>query len=79
MSTQNAIGIPNRCFHCNSQARPDQTAMTTEEPKVTEQSAAMTGNMTDSEDEDDSVESGEDEPEDPDSEFTKFKGLIWNH
>jgi TATA-binding protein-associated factor Taf7 len=54
-------------------------AMTTEEPKVTEQSAAITGNMTDSEDEDESVESGEDEPEDPDSEFTKFTRLIWNH
>lgn len=53
-------------------------AMTTEEPKVTEQTAAMTANMTDSEDEDDSVESGEDEPEDPDSEFTKIKRLIWN-
>jgi hypothetical protein len=79
MSTQNAVGIPNRYFHCNSQARPDQMAMTTEEPKVTEQSATMTGNITDSEDEDDSVESGEDEPEDPDSEFTKFKRPIWNH
>jgi hypothetical protein len=53
-------------------------AITTEEPKVTEQSAAMTGNMTDSEDEDDSMESGEDEPEDPESEFAKFKRLIWN-
>ncbi|PNF42288.1 hypothetical protein B7P43_G05535 [Cryptotermes secundus] len=48
-------------------ARPDQMTKTTEEPKVTEQSAAMTGNMTESEDEDDSVESGEDEPEDLDS------------
>lgn len=46
---------------------------------MTEQSAAMTGNMTDSEDEDDSVESGEDEPEDLESEFTEFKMLFWNH
>lgn len=51
----------------NALARPDQLTMTTEEPKVTEQSAAMTENMTDSEDDDDSVESGEDELEDPDS------------
>jgi hypothetical protein len=49
--------------------------MTTEEPKATQQSAAMTGNMTDSEGEDDSVESGEDEPEDQESEFTT--PLIW--
>jgi hypothetical protein len=53
--------------------------MATEDPKVTEQTAAMIANMTDSEDEDDSAESGEDEPEDQDSELTKFKSLIYNH
>jgi hypothetical protein len=51
------------------------TAVTTEDPKMKEQSAAITANMTDGEgssDEDGSLESGEDESEDQDSEFTTF-------
>jgi hypothetical protein len=53
--------------------------MTTEEPKITEQSA-MVINMTDSEDisdEDDSLESVEDESEETESEFTTFDGELW--
>lgn len=49
--------------------------MTTEDPKMAEKSAAMSANMTDSEgssDEEDSMEFGEDETEDPDSEFIMF-------
>jgi hypothetical protein len=49
------------------------TAMATEEPETTEQSLAMTSNMSDSDggsEEDDNSESGEDEAEDPESEFS---------
>ena len=65
---------------CNMQARPDQKMpMTTEEPKITEQSA-MVINMTDIgdiSDEDDSMESGEDESEETESEFIIFEGELW--
>lgn len=63
-------------FSLLCQARSDRmTAVTTEDPKMSEQSAALTVNMTDSESssgENDSTELGEDEIEDPDSEFIRF-------
>jgi hypothetical protein len=53
--------------------------MTTEEPKITEQSAMMITNMTDSEDisdEDDSLESGEEETEETESELVIFEDVV---
>jgi hypothetical protein len=55
-------------------------SITTEEPKITEQSTMMITNMTDGEDvsEEDSMESGEDESEDTESEFI-FDGGLWKN
>jgi len=61
------------------------TAMATEEPETTEQSLAMTSNMSDSDggsEEDDNSESGEDEAEDPESEFSNQQTdwqSLWCH
>jgi hypothetical protein len=60
------------------EARPDhKMVMTTEVPKITEQPTMMTTNMTDGEDvsEEDSMESGEEEPEETESKFI-FDGKL---
>jgi hypothetical protein len=54
--------------------------MTTEEPNITEHSTMMITNMTDGEDitDEDSLESGEDESEETESEFI-FDGELWKN
>jgi hypothetical protein len=54
--------------------------MTTEEPKITEQSAMMITNMTDGEDvsEEYSMEPGEEDSEETESEFI-FDGAPWKN
>jgi len=54
--------------------------MTTEEPKITEQSTMMITNMTDAEDVSDeyTLESGEDDSEETDSEFM-LDGELWKN